>query len=215
MARQAGAVEKRRPDRLPDAVVAFPPPLFVIVGFLHFHLAHGHLTGGKRRRHVAGTVPAVAEPPLGPDSGIVQAAHNRFQPGGGLPLRQTGDLVIREHAVIDAVFIVIAAPHEVAFAPHIGRSDAPRSGSPLVDPGRENAGGVLFGHQLAVQIEPHAFRSRPMPGRYGTISSHRRASSMYSAPGPAPCSRRSQRRRCPPRRYSRCASSCTGYRSRR
>ena len=73
-----------------------------------------------------------------------------------LILREAGDVVVGEHAVVDAQLVDIAAAIVAVGAFDAGGADDARVRAELVERGIEEAGGFLGGHQFAVDVKANA-----------------------------------------------------------
>ena len=84
-------------------------------------------------------------------------------------LGERGDVVVGEHAVVDAELVDVAAAVEVVGALDAGGADDARVRAELVEAGVEHAGGGLCAGELAVDVEADAGGLVPGEGEMGPL----------------------------------------------
>ena len=164
---QRRTVVHARPRRLANAVGSLPPPALQIVRIVNLDLAHGRRGRWQRRRNIVRPVPSIPQPPLVLRLLRCKRSRDRRNILRRFILRQRADIVVRQHAVVDAQLVDIAAAIVVVRALHAGRRDDARVRTELVERRVEHARRRLRSRQACRSRRSECRSFHPTPARGG------------------------------------------------
>src|ERR1035441_4114918 len=159
---EARAIVDARPRCFADAVVGSPPPATNVVCIVDLDFTNGGVGSWQGCGNIAGTVPAVMEPPFLLCACAFETARDWGDILWGLALSERSNIVVRESAIVDAHLVEVSAAVIAVCALNACWTDDAGMGPELIQPCIEHACRSLFSNHLAIDVETDA--SRLVPG---------------------------------------------------
>src|ERR1700721_1543249 len=144
------------PCGLAYPVGGLPPPALQVVGVVDLDLADGGEEGVERFRNIAGSIPAVVKPPFLLPVLRCECAGQRWNRLWKFVAGERGDVVVREHTVVDSQLVDVSAAVVVVGAFHACWGDEPGVRAELVQGSVEHSGCGLLAGELAVHVEANS-----------------------------------------------------------